>query len=65
MSDDILHSEYAAEIAAEEARVERVCTAQELWEAGYLCGLAQAGLRSQPGPAYRDWLLARAEAGGR
>jgi hypothetical protein len=54
--------DYQDVIDAEEARVEKLMRASEIWEAGFLVGLSVAGLQSHAAPVYRKWLLARAEA---
>lgn len=57
-----LREAYADDIREEEARVERLMTAREIFAAGFKLGLSNAGLTEDADGACDDWLLARSEA---
>lgn len=58
-----LHEIYAEDIAIEDKRVERIMSAEEIFEAGFKAGQSLAGLRSDALHAYKDWLIGRIDLG--
>ena len=53
------------EIAAAVAHVERHMTVEEIFEAGYKAGHANAGIHERYGYPYRNWLTDQLERGDR
>lgn len=60
MSDDDEYTD--ADIAGEIAKVERQLTVEEIFEAGYNLGHANAGIASFYDRAWRGWLAGRLAA---
>ena len=59
-TDEEEYEEDLRTIRSEEARVERLMTAREIFAAGFTLGLSRAGLISDPHEAFDGWLLERA-----
>lgn len=51
-----------SEIDAELARIDRVCTPEEIFVAGFKYGLSHAGLTEDGRLAFENWVLSRIDS---